>query len=71
MKTSIKLTFVAFAIAITAAACDPARKTTTDPADSTKIDSTTVAVDSTKKETTVTAPVDSTKKDSVKKSKKN
>jgi hypothetical protein len=26
MKTSIKLTIVAFAIAITAAACDPAKK---------------------------------------------
>jgi hypothetical protein len=67
MKTSIKLTFVAFAIAITAAACDPAKKTTTDPADSTKMDSTAIAADSTGKDTTVAAPVDSTKKDTVKK----
>jgi hypothetical protein len=67
MKTSIKITFLAFAIAITAAACDPAKKTTTDPADSTKTDSAIVAADSTKKDTTVVPPVDSTKKDSVKK----
>ena len=67
MKTSIKITFVAFAIAITAAACDPARKTTTDPVDSAKVDSTALAGDSTKKDTTVAAPVDSTKKDTVKK----
>jgi Skp family chaperone for outer membrane proteins len=67
MKNSTKLTFVAFAIAITAAACDPAKKTTADPADSTKIDSTAVVADSTKKDTTVAAPVDSIKKDSVKK----
>ena len=63
MKTSIKITFVAFAIAITAAACDPAKKTTTDPTDSLKKDS--VAIDSTKNDTTVV--VDSLKKDSVKK----
>ncbi|MES2063273.1 MAG: hypothetical protein V4456_15205 [Bacteroidota bacterium] len=67
MKNSIKITFVAFAIAITAAACDPARKTTTEPIDSTKVDSTAMAADSTKKDTTVTAPADSTKKDTVKK----
>lgn len=67
MKNSIKITFVAFAIAITAAACDPAKKTTTDPADSAKIDSSAVAADSTKKDTTAAAHVDSTKKDSVKK----
>jgi hypothetical protein len=62
MKTSIKITFVAFAIAITAAACDPAKTTTTESTDSLKKDS--VAVDSAKKDTTVV--VDSLKKDSVK-----
>jgi len=67
MKNSIKITFVALAIAITAAACDPARKTTTEPTDSTKVDSTAVAADYTKKDTTVTAPADSIKKDTVKK----
>jgi hypothetical protein len=67
MKTSIKLTIVAFAIAITAAACDPAKKTTTDPADSTKKDSTALVADSTKKDTTAAASVDSTKKDTLKK----
>ena len=62
MKTSIKITFVAFAIAITAAACDPAKKAPTESTDSLKKDS--IAADSAKKDTAVV--VDSLKKDSVK-----
>jgi hypothetical protein len=66
MKTSIKLTLVAFAIAIAATACDPAKKATTG-SDTTKTDSTATVADSTKKDTSATTPVDSTKKDPVKK----
>ena len=63
MKTTIKITLAALAIAVTAASCDPAKKTTTVP-DSEEPDSTIVS-DSTKKDTAVV--VDSLKKDSVKK----
>ena len=64
MKNSIKITFLALAIAFTAASCDS--KKATNGSDTTKTDSAAIAVDTTKADTTA-APVDTTKKDTVKK----
>ncbi|TWR27064.1 hypothetical protein FPZ42_08510 [Mucilaginibacter achroorhodeus] len=64
MKKTLKLAFVAASIALTAVACDPAKKTSGD-----SVDSTTVA-DSAKRDSAAkvdSGMTDTTKKDSVKK----
>ncbi|MFD0765298.1 hypothetical protein ACFQZI_10580 [Mucilaginibacter lutimaris] len=65
MKNSIKTALLTLAIAVTAVACDPAKKPA-DGVDSTKTDS-VVKVDSTVKKDTVVKGADTVKVDTTKK----